>query len=115
MDRGIWPAGGTRKRNTVTQRFYCQALPADQRAIFESAHREHGLEGEVTLLRMQLFLLPRNSKTRTSPATIQLTMRAIDLLVKALRAHGTRGEPDQSALEHELERAAAAIQQRAGA
>jgi hypothetical protein len=115
MVRGIWPAGGTRKRNTVSQSFYCQALPDDERAIFESAHREHGLDGEVTLLRTQLLLLLRNSKTRTNPATVQLTMRAIDLVVKALRAHGTRGEPDQSALEHELERAAAAIQQRAGA
>ncbi len=137
MDRGICPGGGIR-RNTVTsaepkllhpdaaearvpsssgQSFYGHALPDEEREIFESAQSEHGLNGEIALLRLHLFLLLRSTKTRTktstSPATVQLTMRLIDLIVKALRAHGTGGDTDQSALEQELERAAAAIQQRA--
>ena len=50
----------------------------------------------------------------TDPSTAQLTMRAIDLIVKALRAHGARMDADQSTLEQELERAALAVQRRTG-
>ncbi len=91
---------------------YADMLQHDERSIFERVRHERGLEHEIALLRLHICLLLQDSENRTSPATIGLITRAIDLLIKALRAQGIGVDAEHSALERELERAAAEIQQR---
>jgi hypothetical protein len=102
--------GMTKRRG---RSLYAQALSAEDRRIFHHARRECGLDEEIALLRLQVFLLLQRGKAPESPATMQQTMRATDLIIKAHRAHSTQVDAGQSTLEQELERAAAAIQQRA--
>lgn len=93
--------------------FYGRALSGEEQSIFERALDQHGLEEEIGLLRLLVFMRMQHRENTDDPATNQLTMRAIDLMVKAIRAHGTGVNADQNKLEQELEQAALAIQQRA--
>jgi hypothetical protein len=96
------------------QSLYGQAMSDHERGIYDRAQHEPGLDGEVALTRLQVFLLLQSRMTRTNPATLQLNMRAIELIIKALRARGAGADAGQSTLEKELERMAASIQERVG-
>jgi hypothetical protein len=86
--------------------FYEPALLPDERALYRKARAEHGLSGEVALLRLRLHRLlvgrAEMDGVEDGAVTAQL-LRIVDLLVKALRAHGSGPSEEQAALERALD------------
>ncbi|MDB5056603.1 MAG: hypothetical protein JWO59_75 [Chloroflexi bacterium] len=89
--------------------FYETALPAEERVLYRQAHLERGLDGEIALLRLQLYQLLKNKPKRAEPAITQVTARLIDLLIKALRAHGAGDTSDRTLLDALLDEESARI------
>lgn len=73
--------GRTHRRSTLTRDFYGSALAAAERIELEAAEEIEGLDREIALLRMKL----REVLTER-PEDLQLMLRGIDLLVKAVSA-----------------------------
>ena len=92
--------------------FYEGALPGDDLPLYRRARMQHGLEGEVALLRLRLYRLldapPAAGDPDGSARTTQVA-RVIDLLIKALRAQGPGADQQQVALERALDEEAARI------
>jgi hypothetical protein len=96
--------------------FYEGALLGDELPLYRRARRQHGLEGEIALLRLRLHRLLGERFLAGEPDAQTLTaqvVRIVDLLVKALRAHGTGADQQQAALERALDEEAARILARA--
>jgi hypothetical protein len=92
--------------------FYEEALPSGDLPLYRRARRQHGLEGEIALLRLRLYRLLDERSPAGKPDASSLTAqvaRVIDLLIKALRAQGTGADQQQAALERALDEAAARI------
>ena len=90
--------------------FYETALPTAARGRYRRAHGEGGLDGEVAVLRLRLYSLLEGADIQTDDAglTTQI-LRIIDLLIKALRVPGGRGEDERTALEGALDAEAARV------
>ncbi len=100
-------ARGRRPQDLAAHDFYEPALRQDEWALYRRARAEHGLSGEVALLRLRLHRLlggrAEDGETEDGVVTAQL-LRIVDLLVKALRAHGSgAGGEEQAALERVLD------------
>ncbi len=74
-------SGRPHRRSTLTRDFYGSALAAAERIELEAAGEIEGLDREIALLRMKL----RKVLTER-PEDLQLMLRGIDLLVKAVSA-----------------------------
>jgi hypothetical protein len=86
--------------------FYEPALLAEERALYRKARAEHGLAGEVALLRLRLYwLLCKRAEAQGTedPAVTGQLLRIVDLLVKALRAHGAGAGEEQLVLERAMD------------
>jgi hypothetical protein len=92
--------------------FYEGALPSDDLPLYRKARKQHGLEGEIALLRLCLYRLldkwPWADKPDAASEMAQVA-RIIDLLIKALRAQGAGTDQQQAALERALDEEAARI------
>ena len=88
--------------------FYEPALPEAERAIYRRARRARGLEEEIALLRLKLFVL-LETKDGSGGAQAPAIARLIDLLIKALRAEGATGDEDRALLDHLLDEESARI------
>jgi hypothetical protein len=92
--------------------FYEPALLPGERVLYRRARAEHGLSGEVALLRLRLHILlggrAESGGAEDGVVTAQL-LRIVDLLVKALRAHGAGAGEEQAALERALDEEARLI------
>jgi hypothetical protein len=101
-----------RHRAMAAQDFYEPALLPDERVLYRKARAEHGLSGEVALLRLRLHRLlvvrAETEGTEDGVVTTQL-LRIVDLLVKALRAHGSGPAEEQASLERALDEEALRI------
>ncbi len=74
--------GGPRGRGTkIARDFYGKALDAAERIELEEASDVEGLDGEIALLRMRL-----REALSEKPEDLQLMLRGIGLLVKAVSA-----------------------------
>jgi hypothetical protein len=74
-------SGRTHRRSTLTRDFYGSALDAAERIELEAAGEIEGLDREIALLRMKL-----RGVLEERPEDLQLMLRGIDLLVKAVSA-----------------------------
>lgn len=90
--------------------FYETALPPAVRGRYRRAHGEGGLDGEVAVLRLRLYSLLESADAQADDAglTTQI-LRIVDLLIKALRVPGGRGEDEGTALEAALDAEAARV------
>ena len=77
-----------RKRSPAD--FYATALSADDRADLARATAVHGLEQEIAVLRLRLRRLLADH-----PDDFALTMRSIELLVRAVNAAGRAAAEDE--------------------
>ena len=75
------PSGRTRRRSRLTRDFYGSALDAAGRIKLEAAEEIEGLDREIALLRVKL-----HEVLTERPEELQLMLRGIDLLVKAVSA-----------------------------
>lgn len=103
----LWPASPTDRRVDPegTGPFYADALQHAAGWRYRHALRARGFDGEIALLRLRLHTLLAAEQHGDPAPDAQLTaqvLRIVDLLIKASRAAGTRGE-DQAALEEALE------------
>jgi hypothetical protein len=89
--------------------FYEPALAPKERALYRRARLEHGLDGEIALLRLHLYLLLKSRENHAEPAIPQVAARLIDLLIKALRASGTGDNLDRAILDGLLDEESARI------
>lgn len=105
MTRGERARGQDRRDGTGPD-FYEPALLPEEWALYRRARAEQGLSGEVALLRLRLHRLLGGRGEDGGPeegaVTAQL-LRIVDLLVKALRAHGSGAGEEQAALERALD------------
>ncbi len=83
--------------------FYEPALFAEERALYRKARAEQGLAGEVALLRLRLYRLLCRRAEAEDPALTGQLLRIVDLLVKALRAHGAGAGEEQMVLERAMD------------
>ncbi|HVC79689.1 MAG TPA: hypothetical protein VNL35_04205 [Chloroflexota bacterium] len=99
-------ARGQDRRDRATRDFYEPALLPEEWALYRQARAEQGLSGEVALLRLRLHRLlggrGEDGGLEDGAVTAQL-LRIVDLLVKALRAHGSGTGEEQAALERALD------------
>ncbi|HVA89922.1 MAG TPA: hypothetical protein VNL71_08755 [Chloroflexota bacterium] len=99
-------ARGQSPPDLAARDFYEPALRPDEWALYRRARAEQGLSGEVALLRLRLHRLlggrAEAGGTEDGVVTTQL-LRIVDLLVKALRAHGSEAGEEQAALERVLD------------
>ena len=83
MAKGANPKRPTRspRKTKLTREFYGSALDAAQRIELEAAQEVEGLDDEIALLRVKL-----REVLEKHPEELQLMLRGIDLLVKAVSA-----------------------------
>ncbi len=75
------PSGRTHRRSQLARDFYGSALDAAGRIKLEAAEEIEGLDREIALLRVKL-----HEVLTERPEELQLMLRGIDLLVKAVSA-----------------------------
>ena len=75
------PPGRAHRRSRLARDFYGSALVAAERIELEAASDIEGLDREIALLRMKL-----REVLSDNPADLQLMLRGIELLVKAVSA-----------------------------
>jgi hypothetical protein len=89
--------------------FYEPALPDAEREIYHRARHARGLEDEIALLRLKIFMLLKTTENSGSEARAPVLARLLDLLIKALRADGTGADDDRALLESLLDEESARI------
>jgi hypothetical protein len=94
----------------MKQDFYERALTQADRALYQQAQAEQGLQGEIALLRLRLYHLLHGISNEDQAHTSQM-VRIVDLLIKALRAQGAgTADEEQTLLERALEEEARHLQ-----
>ena len=87
----------------VSQRAYEDAL------AYRQARHARGLEDEIALLRLKIFVLHKTTENNGSEAQAPVLARLIDLLIKALRADGASADDDRVLLDSLLDEESARI------
>ncbi|HEY7293405.1 MAG TPA: hypothetical protein VH916_00115 [Dehalococcoidia bacterium] len=77
--------------------FYAEALDPEDRADLEAARSVRGLEQEIAVLRLRLRRL-----LAEQPNDFALTVRAMELLVRAVNAAGRGAAEDEHAVLEQL-------------
>jgi hypothetical protein len=89
--------------------FYEPALPDAERDLYRQARHARGLEDEIALLRLKIFVLHKTTENNGSEAQAPVLARLIDLLIKALRADGASADDDRDLLDSLLDEESARI------
>ena len=100
------PRWGTRLQRVeaTDDDFYATALSFEEQPLYRRAHAARGLDGEIALLRLRLYLaLQLRAEDDEHGLTAQV-LRIVDLLVKALRlptvsTGGAQGELERALAE----------------
>jgi hypothetical protein len=112
IQRRAYGVRATARPGSGLDDFYEGALLDGDLALYRQARAQSGLDGEIALLRLRLYRLLHERIGGDKPDSQALTtqvLRIIDLLVKAVRAHGAGTDQEQAALERELDEAALRI------
>lgn len=83
--------------------FYAAALTSEEQPLYRRAHAARGLDGDIALLRLRLYLLLHLRTGNDESGLTGQVLRIVDLLVKALRLPAASGGGDQAELERALE------------
>ena len=82
--------------------FYAGALSDQELPLYRRAHAARGLDGEIALLRLRLYLVLRAQAANDESGPTAQVLRIVDLLVKALRLPAASANADQAELERAL-------------